>query len=256
VRAVRMGQSLGVIGKVSKEIKGTKTEELIQRTKTGIEGLDQLIEGGFPKGRSILVAGAPGSGKTIFALQYAYRGVTEFNEPSIYVTLDEPKMHLLETARRFNWRLEELPENKFRLIEMIPSEFMELKPMGTTAFIKDIAKEIGAKRIVVDPLTTVMLQMQNKYSARLEIIKILQDLRQTGCTSLLTTELTQVLFQPEQYLTDGAIVLHSLNVKGALMNGIQIVKMRLTKVDKQVHPYWISSEGFSINPKVVETLGD
>ena len=240
---------------MSKESKIAKTEGVVQRVKTGIEGLDQLIEGGFPKGRSILVAGAPGSGKTIFALQYVYRGVTEFDEPSIFVTLDEPKLHLLETARRFNWRLEELPESKFRLIEMIPSEFMELKPMGTTAFIKDIAKEIGAKRIVVDPLTTVTMQMQNRFSARLEIMKILNDLRQTNCTSILTSELTGTLFQPEQYLTDGAIVLHSLNVKGALTNGIQIIKMRLTKVDKQVHPYWISAEGFTINPKVVEPLG-
>ncbi|OGD46001.1 hypothetical protein A3K70_03585, partial [Candidatus Bathyarchaeota archaeon RBG_16_48_13] len=238
MRASRMGQSLGVLRKMSKESKIAKTEGIIQRVKTGIEGLDQLIEGGFPKGRSVLVAGAPGSGKTIFALQYVYRGVTEFDEPSIFVTLDEPKLHLLETARRFNWRLEELPESKFRLIEMIPSEFMELKPMGTTAFIKDIAKEIGAKRIVVDPLTTVTMQMQNRFSARLEIMKILNDLRQTNCTSILTSELTGTLFQPEQYLTDGAIVLHSLNVKGALTNGIQILKMRLTKVDKQVHPYW------------------
>ena len=250
-----MGQSLGMLRKMSKEGKITKTEGVVQRVRTGIEGLDQLIEGGFPKGRSILVAGSPGSGKTIFALQYAYRGVTEFDEPSIFVTLDEPKLHLLETARRFNWRLEELPESKFRLIEMIPSEFMELKPMGTTAFIKDIAKEIGAKRIVVDPLTTVTMQMQNRFSARLEIMKILNDLRQTNCTSILTSELTGTLFQPEQYLTDGAIVLHSLNVKGALTNGIQIIKMRLTKVDKQVHPYWISAEGFTINPKVVEPLG-
>jgi len=209
-----MGQSLKALGKMTKENKVAKTEGMVQRVKTGIDGLDQLIDGGFPRGRSILVAGAPGSGKTIFALQYAYRGVTEFNEPSIFVTLDEPKLHLLETARRFNWRLEELPENKFRLIEMIPSEFMELKPMGTTAFIKDIAKEIGAKRIVVDPLTTVMMQMQNRFSARLEIMKILNDLRQTNCTSVLTSEMTGTLFQPEQYLTDGAIVLHSLNVKG------------------------------------------
>jgi len=254
VRAIGMGQSLEVLSKMNKESKSTKTEGLVQRTRTGIEGLDQLIEGGFPRGRSILIAGPPGSGKTILALQYVYRGVTEFGEPGIFVTLDEPKLDLLETARRFNWKLEELPESKFRLIEMIPSEFMELKPMGTTAFIKDIAKEIGAKRIVVDPLTTVMLQMQNKYSGRLEVMKILSDLRQTGCTSILTTELTHALFQPEQYLTDGAIVLHSLNIKGSLTNGIQIVKMRLTKVDKQVHPYWISQEGFTINPKIIEPL--
>jgi circadian clock protein KaiC len=227
----------------------------VPRVRTGIEGLDQLMEGGFPEGRCILLSGHPGSGKTIFSLQYVYKGVTEFDEPSIYVTLDEPKAHLIDTARRFGWNLRDLPEDKFRLIELIPSEFMELKPMGTTAFIKDMAKEIGAKRIVVDPLTTVMLQMQTRSSARFEIMKILGDLRQTKCTSILTSELTGQMFQPEQYLTDAAIVLHSLNVKGSLTNGIQILKMRLTKIDKQVHPYWISSEGFSVNPKVVEPLG-
>ena len=73
----------------------------MERIKTGVPGFDGLIEGGIPKGRSVLVSGATGTGKTIFCMQYLYNGAKQFKEPGIYVTLDERPNLIREDVLRF-----------------------------------------------------------------------------------------------------------------------------------------------------------
>ncbi|MEM0372496.1 MAG: ATPase domain-containing protein, partial [archaeon] len=80
----------------------------IDRVKTGVYGLDELLEGGFPRGRTILVSGACGSGKTIMAMQYAYRGAAEYKEPAVFVTLDEKPVFIRQDMMRFGWDLSKL----------------------------------------------------------------------------------------------------------------------------------------------------
>ena len=88
----------------------------MNRVKTGIAGLDPLVEGGFPEGRSILVSGATGTGKTIFCTQFAYIGAKEYGEPAVYVTLDERPDLIREDVSRFGWNLEELEKKKFYVL--------------------------------------------------------------------------------------------------------------------------------------------
>ena len=82
------------------------------QVKTGITGFDELVEGGFPKGKCILLSGTPGTGKTIFSLQYIYNGAKRFKEKSLYISFEENKEHLFSQAKKFGWDLEKLENEK------------------------------------------------------------------------------------------------------------------------------------------------
>ena len=78
---------------------------------TGIPGLDELIDGGIPEGRVILVVGGPGTGKTLFASQFLYNGIIEHNENGIFVSLDEAKNHFYPEMSKFGWDFQEAEDN-------------------------------------------------------------------------------------------------------------------------------------------------
>jgi len=89
-----------------------------ERVKTGIKGLDELIEGGLPKGFSFLLLGGPGTGKTTFGVQYLYKGATEYGENGLYVTFDEPPYSITSNSQRYGWNLLE-DEEEQKLINNI-----------------------------------------------------------------------------------------------------------------------------------------
>ena len=150
-----------------------------KRVPTGITGLDDLIEGGFPQGRSILLSGGTGTGKTIFCMQYLYQGATQFHEPGVYVTMDERPDLMREDMARFGWDLRKLEdENMLSLIDGtiakvgLPSE--EQFSLPTTGFDLDkllleilrAVKRIEAKRIVIDSIPAMRLNFDNEIETR------------------------------------------------------------------------------------------
>ena len=133
-----------------------------ERVPTGILGLDPLFEGGFPKGRSILVTGEPGTGKTIFSLQFLVEGLAR-GEKGIYVAADEGPMDILEQAASLGWDLEKHIETKELAILNASTYLSSLPGTGKDRHI-DVHKAIGdlagfvnrleAKRLVLDPCGT------------------------------------------------------------------------------------------------------
>ena len=135
----------------------------MERVPSGLNGLDALIEGGFPEGRTTLISGGCGTGKTIFCTQYLYNGATKYKEPGIYVTLDERPELIRQDMLRFGWDIRKLEEEGLlQIIDGslakvgIPSE--EEFSMPATGFdidkllleIMRTTKRIGAKRLVID----------------------------------------------------------------------------------------------------------
>ncbi|MFW9944179.1 MAG: ATPase domain-containing protein, partial [Candidatus Sifarchaeia archaeon] len=95
----------------------------IERVNTGIPGLDDLIEGGFPRGDIILVAGRAGTGKSILVNQFLYKGVTEYGEPGVLVTLEEPPHLIRRNMMRFGMDLAALEkEGKLSIVDLSPSK--------------------------------------------------------------------------------------------------------------------------------------
>jgi circadian clock protein KaiC len=222
-----------------------------ERVSSGIAGLDQLIEGGFPRGRSILITGDPGTGKTIFSLQFLFEGLAR-GEKGIYVAADEGPLDVLEQAASLGWDLELFVEKKELAILNAGTYLSSVGGGGKERQI-DIHKAIGdlagfvnrleAKRLVLDPAGPFVLlrdtAMRIQDQTRL-LIKLLRTSMQT--TNLLTTYAVprtgeRALHGVEEYLVAGAIVLEMIWKDGKLARSLIIEKMRCTDVKPAQHEF-------------------
>jgi len=235
------------------------------RVKTGIKGLDELMEGGFPTGRSVLLSGACGTGKTIFSIQFLYNGAKKFNEPGIYVTLDERPEMIREDMLRFGWNLRELEEkNLLNIIDGsiakigIPSD--EVFSLPVTGFDMDkllleimrVAKRINAKRVVIDSIPALGFNYENENEIRKAILKLSYILTRSGVTSLMTSEIDEASnkygkYGVEEYVVDGVLVLHYMGVGTQANRTLHIRKMRATSHSEDLHPMTIGEDGVTIH---------
>ncbi len=245
----------------------------MERIKTGIKGFDDLVEGGFPQGRSVLVSGACGTGKTIFCMQYLYNGAKKFKDPGIYVTLDERPELIRQDMARFGWDLRKMEdENLLQIIDGsvarigFPSE--EEFAMPATGFDVDkllleimrTAKRINAKRVVIDSIPALGFNFEKDHDVRNAILKLSYVLSRIGVTTMMTTEVSEDegkfgKYSIEEYVVDGVIVLHYMGIGTRSNRTLHIRKMRATKHSEELHPLEISSEGVVVK-KVEEDYED
>lgn len=147
-------------------VKSTKRKQL-KKTPTYIKGLDAILEGGLPANRITLITGEPGSGKTILSLEFLYRGAQQ-KEPGIFLGFEEPVNTLRENAFTLGWNLPDLEKKKQLFLlqgsldpELVMSGKFSLKPM--LSIISGKAKEMGAKRIVLDALDVLLGWEENNH---------------------------------------------------------------------------------------------
>lgn len=239
------------------------------RAKTGIYGLDELIEGGFPPGRTILVTGACGTGKTIFAMQYIYRGAADFDEPGVFVTLDERPEMIRQDMLRFGWDIKKMEaKGKMALVDAAaakigyPSEEKFTLPQAGIDMdrlilrIMQIADQIGAKRLVLDSIAGLGLHIDNENEIRKAILKINYMFTKSNATTVLTSEVPEQSFGAgpmafskygvEEYTADGVIVLHYLGIGTESNRSMFIRKMRGTKHIEDILPMEITPKGMVV----------
>jgi circadian clock protein KaiC len=215
-----------------------------ERVPTGIEGFDQTIEGGLPKGRSILVTGEPGTGKTIFALQFLFEGLKR-GEKCMYVTADESPIDVLEQAASLGWDLERYADTKELSILNAGTYLSTLPGTGKERHV-DVQKavgdlaafvnQIGVQRLVLDPAgpfvmlrdSAVRIQDQTRM-----LIKMMRSSMKT--TNVLTSYAVprtgeRSMHGIEEYLVAGAIVLEMFWKDGYLARSLIVEKMRCTSV--------------------------
>lgn len=226
--------------------------QMPSRVSTGIEGLDQLIGGGFLSGKIYLVSGESGTGKTIFGLQYLYHGLIQ-GENGIYVSGEEKPLHLIVDAESLGWNLRKyVEERKLGLLD-ISSHFAKMHAGKTTeidvrATSSELAKhvqDIGAKRIVIDTIAPLVFGPENLTNIQEYIKNLLFTIEDTlKCTVLITSGILSGAnaisrYGIEEFVTEGIIVLNTLKFEGHRVRTFSIKKMRSTAADLSDHIFEI-----------------
>lgn len=222
----------------------------IQRVKTGIEGLDQLLHGGIPEHHTVFVAGPAGSGKTTLALEFLYRGVTEFNQSGLYVSFEETKNELI-TDLPFDWGLEDLiSQGRINIVKYDPYQYEDI-----IGLIRSSVRENDAERVVIDSLTALSLYVDNVKDVRKLILDMNEQLRKLETTTMYIGEIKSSnpseisRFGVEEFIADGVITLLLGQQGSELTNQLLIRKMRGTDHDKKIHPFKFESDGLKVYAK-------
>jgi len=230
----------------------------IERVKTGVDGLDKLIEGGFPKGHCILLSGAPGTGKTIFGVQYIYEGAKN-GERGLYITFTEDIDDISLQASVFGLDLQKLIKNGSLKLLHIDIERFD---------IKDIIREVKKgkyQRLVIDSLSAIISHpvaledvdvsyvlrdrldrllpspLHMEVATRLLVNKIVSEIKGLDCTSIIISELVEGVGglsrdTVSEFLVDGVITLQYVMVGIESSRNLMIRKMRATAHSENIHP--------------------
>ncbi|MHB8567142.1 MAG: ATPase domain-containing protein [Nitrososphaerales archaeon] len=230
---------------------------LLSKVRTGIEGFDELVLGGLPRGQSVLVTGGTGTGKSTFAMQYLYKGAKVYDEPGIYVTLEESVPSILRNASSYGWDLEALQKkDKLAFIDVSPAVSGQLRRVEPTDIFESIAslwKKMGAKRIVIDPIIVFGMQTESLMQLRQDLLRFSSLLKQLDSTVLFVTEIpeeSQALsrYGVEEFIADGVIVLYFMRIGGLRVRGIEVRKMRGTTHKEGTFPLKMSEGGLVVLP--------
>ncbi len=235
----------------------------IERAKTGINGLDDLIEGGFPRGDTILIAGKAGTGKSILATQFLYRGAVDYGEPGVLVTLEEPPQRIRRNMLRFGMDLEKLErEGLLIIVDLSPSkpmpmmigEYPSFDLSGLESIILNNVKKINARRIVIDTISIMAYKFKSRDILREEIFRLCAHLTETGATLLLTSEIPAQetglgVFDIEAFLASGVIILYNEKISNTSRSrSIEVLKLRGSKHSSRIHSMRITEEGIRVYP--------
>ncbi|PKP54425.1 MAG: circadian clock protein KaiC [Candidatus Altiarchaeales archaeon HGW-Altiarchaeales-3] len=233
----------------------------IQKTRTGISGFDDILFGGFPEGWTVLLSGSSGTGKTIFAIQYLYNGITKFNENSVFVACEESSAKIKRAVEDFGWDLNALEdEGKLIFIDAANKWITDLGDSSTEfglgtllREIENAVKKIGAKRVVIDPASTLLLQFERSVAVRRALHKIASCLENSGCTTVITVERPEALGMTtwknvEDFVLDGVVILSSKEKDGKRMKNVEVMKMRGEYFLSGKHPMKITKNGIAAFP--------
>ncbi len=243
-------------------------KKTVARTPTGIPGLDEMLGGGFPQGRVLLVLGEPGAGKTILCSQFLANGIEKFGENGLFVSIEEGKNFYDREMKQFGWDFSAAEkEGRFAFVDAspiraIPGEVkvgkltigkQDFSLISLIEVIRNNAKTIDARRIVVDPISLLLFQYSDETQRRKALLDLVDALSETGATCVLASELHRVglrgrILQIEEYLVHGVVMMQTIGTGRTRI--IQVEKMRETAIDRQPRPYTITeSKGIEVHPR-------
>jgi circadian clock protein KaiC len=235
---------------------------MLPKSPTSIQGLDEITSGGLPTGRPTLVCGGAGCGKTLFAMEFLVRGATQYNEPGAFFSFEETEKELTANVASLGFDLDSLVRRKKIWLEHIHVDRSELEQSGEYdlegLFIRiHLAIEtIGARRVVLDTIESLFSELPNPQILRVELRRLFGWLKKKGVTTIITAERgngTLTRQGMEEYISDCVILLdHRVNDQSSIRR-LRIVKYRGSTHGTNEYPFLIDEDGFSVLP--VTSLG-
>jgi circadian clock protein KaiC len=231
----------------------------VQKIRTMIEGFDDISHGGMPLGRTTLVSGTSGTGKTLFAVQFLYNGIINFDEPGIFVTFEESPNDIIKNASSFGWDLQELVEQgKLFILDASPDPEGQdiVGNFDLSALIERIQyaiRKYKARRVSIDSVTAVFQQYEAAGVVRREIFRLVARLKQVGATTIMTTEREEeygpvARFGVEEFVSDNVMIVRNVLEGERRRRTMEILKLRGTTHMKGEFPFTITNNGISIFP--------
>lgn len=246
----------------------------VARAKSGISGLDELIEGGFPTGRSILVSGGPGSGKTTTGIQFLVNGALQYGERGIYVGLENPHAYIVQDMLRFGFDLPKL-ESENRVVCIAPATSKEVnmsfEDLASSLFLfsksrpekigekvtavdtlASLIEEYGIKRVVFDSVPALGMRVGSEAVVRETVQSICNMLNGMGCTSFIISETdkkdTLSRYGVEEFVTNGILLLGYERKGLEYRRTLSIYKLQGTDHSKKIHAFEMSRDGVIVSP--------
>ncbi len=219
----------------------------MNRIKSGITGLDTLLDGGFIEGSVNLLTGGTGTGKTIFCCQFLWEGLQK-GESCVYITLEESPEDIKEDVANFGWDFSKYEKKGlFKIIYHDPAHVNNL----SRSIISEI-KELKAKRLVLDSVSVMGLVINDSSQIRKSILNIINTIKhQDSCTTLLVSEVEEdkkalSRFGVEEFVVDGVILLNYMGIGEEYNRSLMVRKMRRSNHGKDVYPFEINREGIHV----------
>jgi circadian clock protein KaiC len=235
--------------------------DTVPKIPVGIPGFDQIANGGIPACRTSLVAGTAGSGKTMFALQYLWGGVNQFNENGVIVTFEEEPNDIIRNVKGLAWDFDELiKQHKIAIVDASPEpgevviEVGAYDMSGLMARIEHAVKSVNAKRVILDSIGAIFPQFTDRNIVRQELHRIVSGMRKLGVTTLVTVERSEeygdiARFGVEEFVADNVIILRNPLDQEKRRRTIEILKFRGTTHQKGEFPFTIdTTDGVTIIP--------
>jgi KaiC domain protein len=225
----------------------------IEKVKTGLDGLDEMLFGGIPRGSTVVVMGSFGTGKTTFGLQFLNQGLAE-GEKGIYISLEEDRESILADAEAHGWDLRtKLNEKQLEIVKLEPND-AKVTIQRIKSELPDFIKKFGASRIVIDSVSLLNLLFDTDHDRRTNLFNLSQMVKKTGATLIMTAEVKDDNpFASRdgliEYVADGVISLRYLEMqsRNELMLSLRIIKMRRTEHSRKITPYSITNKGLEVH---------
>jgi circadian clock protein KaiC len=235
----------------------TRDLPVIEKSPTGIDGLDEVTFGGLPKGRPTLLCGAAGCGKTLFAMTFLYNGAFHFGEPGVFIAFEEQPEDLIKNVGSLSYDIERLIADKKIAVDHIHLDRNEIEEAGEYdldgLFIRIgfAIDAIGAKRVVIDTIETLFGGLDNQAVLRSELRRLFEWLKTKGVTAIITGErgdgsLTR--YGLEEYVADCVILLDNRVHEQLSTRRLRVVKYRGTAHGTNEYPFIIDQEGVTVMP--------
>jgi len=238
-------------------LKPTPTALHLPKAPTGIKGLDEITEGGFPRGRPTLLCGGAGCGKTLLAAEFLVRGAVEFGEPGVFIAFEETEAELKANVASLGFDFDGLVRRKKLLVDYVRVERSEIQETGEYdlegLFVRlNLAIDsIGAKRVVLDTIEGLFAALPNESILRAELRRLFRWLKDKGVTAIITAERGRELLTRhglEEYVSDCVILLdHRVNEQIATRH-LRVVKYRGSLHGTNEYPFLIGEDGISVMP--------